>query len=62
MNVIIFAGETLECVADLASCKLSWWKKGSRIAECDVPAGMRNKPIYISIMLWNTGDEVDLCL
>jgi hypothetical protein len=41
---------------------LSWWKKGSRIAECAVPTGMRNKPIYISIILYNTGDEVDLCI
>jgi hypothetical protein len=48
-------------VADLVSCKLSWWEKSSQIAECGVPAGMRNKPIYISIILFNTGDEVDLC-
>jgi hypothetical protein len=52
----------VECVADLASCKLSWWKKGSQIAECAVPAGMRNKPIFVSIILFNTGDEVDLCI
>jgi hypothetical protein len=52
----------VECVADLASYKLSWWKKGSLIAECAVPAGMRNKPIYISIILAQTGDEVDLCI
>jgi hypothetical protein len=52
----------VECVADLASYKLSWWKKGSRIAECAVPTGMRNKPIYISIILYHTGDEVDLCI
>jgi hypothetical protein len=56
------AGETVDCVADLASFKLSWWKKGNQITECFVPARMRNKPIYISIILWNTGDEVDLCV
>jgi hypothetical protein len=49
-------------VADLASSKLSWWKKGSQIAECAVPIGMRNKAIYISILLYNTGNEVDLCI
>jgi hypothetical protein len=56
------AGETVECIADLASSKLSWWKKGSLIGECSVPVGMMNKPIYISILLNKTGDEVDLCL
>jgi hypothetical protein len=49
-------------VADLESNKLSWWKKGSKIAECPVPAGMMNKPIYISILLSMTGYEVDLCV
>jgi hypothetical protein len=47
-------------VADLESCSLSWWKKDSQIAECSVPTGMRNKPIFVSIILFNTGDEVDL--
>jgi hypothetical protein len=52
----------VECVADLANFKLSWWKKGNRIAECAVPTGMRNKSIYISILLFETGEEVDLCI
>jgi hypothetical protein len=47
-------------VADLASFKFSWWKKGSQVTECAVPAGMRNKSIYISIILFDSGDEVDL--
>jgi hypothetical protein len=49
-------------VADLASCKLSWWKNGNEIAKCVVPSGMKNKPIYISVLLYNTGDKVDLCI
>jgi hypothetical protein len=57
---VTVAGETVECVADLESNKLSWWKNGSQIAECDVPAGMRNQPIYVSIVLFHTGDKVDL--
>jgi hypothetical protein len=61
-DVVIVVGETVECVADLASCKLSWWKNGSQFAECAVPAGMRNKPIYISILLVYAGEEVDLCI
>jgi hypothetical protein len=52
----------VECVAELTSSKLSWWKKGSQIAECAVPAGMRDKPIYIFIILYSSGDEVDLCV
>jgi hypothetical protein len=60
VGVCTVAEETVECVADLASFKLSWWKKGSQIAECAVPTGMRNKPIYISIILFDSGDEVDL--
>jgi hypothetical protein len=56
IDVDTIAGETVECVADFVSSKLSWWKKGSRIAECAVPVGMRNKPIYISILLLQTGD------
>jgi hypothetical protein len=62
IGVGIFGWETVECVADLPNYKLSWWKKGSPIAECTVPYGMRNKPIYISIMLYSTGDEVDICV
>jgi hypothetical protein len=61
IGVGIVAGETVECMAELASSKLSWWKKGSKIAECSVPTEMRKKPIFISIMLYETG-RVDLSL
>jgi hypothetical protein len=62
IGVGIARGETVECVAELGSYKFSWWKKGSQIGECVVPAGMRNKPIYISILISKPGDEVDLCI
>jgi hypothetical protein len=60
IGIVTVVGETVECVADLVSSKLSWWKEGSQIAECVVPIGMKDKPIYISIILYSTGDEVDL--
>jgi hypothetical protein len=59
VGVVTRAGETVECVADLASSKFSWWKKGNRFAECIVPVGMRNKPIYVSLLFSSIGDEAD---
>jgi hypothetical protein len=32
IDVVYNAGETVECVADLANSKLSWWKKGNQFA------------------------------
>jgi hypothetical protein len=52
----------MECVADLTNFRFSWWKKGNKIAECNVPVQMRNKQIYISIILYYSGDVVDLCI
>ncbi len=50
MDVII-------CEADLASGKLRWHRNGKKFKECDVPAQMKGKTVYLSILMYE-GDEV----
>jgi hypothetical protein len=53
-------GETIECIADLVSFQLRWAKEGKRIAETPIPISMRDEPLYLSILLFFEGDEVDI--
>ncbi len=51
MDVII-------CEADLASGKLRWHRNGNKFKECAVPAQMKGKTVYLSILMYHDGDEV----
>ncbi len=46
------------CEADLASGKLRWHRNGDMLKECAVPAQMKGKPVYLSIIMCEDGDEV----
>ncbi len=46
------------CEADLASKVLRWHRNGKKFKECAVPAQMKGKTVYLSIMMVNDGDEV----
>jgi hypothetical protein len=51
-------GDVIICEADLASGKLRWHRNGNTSKECAVPAQMKGKTAYLSIVMYNTGDEV----
>ncbi len=50
--------DVIICEADLASGKLRWQKDGDTFKECAVPAQMKDKPVYLSILMCDDGDEV----
>ncbi len=51
-------GDVIICEADLASGKLRWHRNGDTIKERAVPAQMKGKPVYLSILMIVDGDEV----
>ncbi len=51
-------GDVIICEADLASVKLRWHRNGNKFKECAVPAQMKGKPVYLSIVMMHDGDEV----
>jgi hypothetical protein len=60
VNVFCSNNDVVNCEADLERGRLCWSKNGNRIAECDLPVQMKNKPIYLSLMLCHSNDIVDL--
>ncbi len=51
-------GDVIICEADLASGKLRWHRNGDTFKECAVPAQMKDKPVYLSILMGVDGEEV----
>ena len=51
-------GDVIICEADLASGVLRWQMDGDTFKECAVPAQMKDKPVYLSILMYHDGDEV----
>ena len=51
-------GDVIICEADLASGKLRWHRNGKTFKECDVPAQMKDKTVYFSIIMCDDRDEV----
>jgi hypothetical protein len=62
INEEVEEGDLIECVADLPNRKFSWWRNATKFLECRLPTEMKNQVIFISILLCNSGDEVDLCV
>ena len=53
-------GDTVECIADLAAGKFSWWKAGIKFYECDIPTSMKGKPIFFSLQSHNIEDQLEI--
>ena len=53
-------GDIIECEADLVRNLLIWRNNDEILKECEVPPQMKGKPIYLSILMYNVGDEVDV--
>lgn len=52
--------DVLDCEADLKMGVLRWWKNGSVLKECILPQQMNEKCCYLSVIMFNKGDDVDL--
>jgi hypothetical protein len=57
----ISVGDVIICEASLASGVLKW-QYGNKFKEYPVPKQMRGKSIYLSIIMRDEGDEVDVSL
>lgn len=55
-------GEVIGCEADLKSGFLRWYKTGSLFKECKIPLQMKEKTIYLSVIMYESGDEIELSL
>ena len=53
-------GELVECVGDWVAGRVSWRKGGKVFAECAVPAAMKGRPAYFSVLLRDEGDAVEV--
>jgi hypothetical protein len=53
-------GDVVECEADLSAGVLRWFKNGALLKECKTPQSMQGKPAYLSIVMFNAGDEVEV--
>ena len=53
-------GELVECVGDWVAGRVSWRKGGKVLAECAVPAAMKGRPAYFSVLLAYEGDAVEV--
>lgn len=52
-------GELVECMVEWPK-RVSWSKGGKLLAECDVPAAMKGRLVYFSIILKYEGDSVEV--
>ena len=50
----------MECVGDWLAGRVSWRKGGKVFLECAVPAAMKGRPAYLSILLVYEGDAVEV--
>ena len=53
-------GDVIICEADLGAGVLRWKRNGNPLKECAVPPQMKGKTAYLSILMWNDGDEVEV--
>jgi hypothetical protein len=53
-------GDLIECQADINRNRVYWWKNGVLIVECPLPEKMREKSVYLSIILLYANDSIDL--
>ena len=54
------AGDTVEVSVNFVTGKFEWLKEGTKLAECGIPASMKDKPIYLSILMHYANDEVEV--
>jgi hypothetical protein len=55
-------GDIVECEPDFGSGVMRWWKNSVKLTESGIPPEMMGKPIYLSIILFHTNDNVDLSI
>ena len=48
------------CEADLGAGVLRWKRNGNPLKECAVPPQMKGKTAYLSILMGDDGDEVEV--
>ena len=53
-------GDVIICEADLGAGVLRWKRNGNPLKECAVPPQMKGKTAYLSIIMCNDGDEVEV--
>ena len=53
-------GDLIECQADIKRSRVYWWRNGGLIIECPLPEKMREKSVYLSIILLYANDSIDL--
>jgi hypothetical protein len=53
-------GDVIVCIVDTKSWNMQWLKKGEKFAECIIPADLRSKNLYFSVLLCSNGDRVEL--
>jgi hypothetical protein len=54
------AGGMIECEADLKAGVLRWSKNGNLFKDCAVPQKMRGKAVFLSILMRDGGEEVEV--
>lgn len=55
-------GDTIECEADLEIGLLRWRRNGLILKDLGVPEKMRGKGVYLSLIMTNPGDEVEVSI
>ena len=53
-------GDVIICEVNLAKGVLRWKKNGDLFRECAVPAQIKGKTLYLSILMYHDGDEVEV--
>ena len=53
-------GDVIICEADLGAGVLRWKRNGNPLKECAVPPQMKGKTAYLSIIMYDDGDEVEV--
>jgi hypothetical protein len=47
---------------DYKNRSITWWKNNDQIAQIPIPAKMVGQTIYLSILMWEKGDQIDLAV
>lgn len=61
-NVVSKGGDTIECEVDLEVGLLRWRRNGLVLKDLGVPEKMRGKGAYLSLIMTNPGDEVEVSI
>jgi hypothetical protein len=60
LNVKSATDDKVICSADLSSGTLSWKKNEELIIERNMPMTMKGKPLFLSLIMCNIENEVDI--